>query len=275
MWLGKVVGGTFGFIMGGPLGALLGAALGHQFDRNTADIGLLEADFTADTRQRIRMAFFTATFSTLGHIAKADGRVTEAEIQAARNVMDRMALSEGLRLTAIRLYNEGKRSDFPLDATVEQFYAECSRRYSLYRMFVEIQLEAALADGALHSAKERLLLRLCDRLHFSRFEYRTMKARLEAERRFARYHRSRQQRWERREAPAADELSLADAYAVLDLTSAASSSDIKRAYRRLMSQHHPDKLAANGVPEEMVRLATEKTQQIRKAYDAISKARNL
>jgi DnaJ like chaperone protein len=274
MWLGKLVGGTFGFIMGGPLGALLGAALGHQFDRNTADIGLLEADFTPDARQRVRMAFFTATFSTLGHIAKSDGRVTEAEIQAARKVMDRMALSESLRLTAIRLYNEGKRSDFPLDATVEQFYAECRRRYSLYRMFVEIQLEAALADGALHDAKERLLLRLCDRLHFSRFEYRTMKARLEAERRFTRY-RSRQQRWERRDTPAPNEPALAAAYAVLDLTSSASGSEIKQAYRRLMSQHHPDKLAASGMPEEMVRLATEKTQQIRKAYDTISKARKL
>jgi DnaJ like chaperone protein len=274
IWLGKVVGGTFGFIMGGPLGAVLGAALGHQLDRNAESVGLLESEFAPGARDRVQMAFFTATFSVMGHIAKADGRVTEAEIEAARTVMNRMALPEELRRTAIRLYNEGKRPDFPLDATVAQFHAECHRRYSLFRMFVEIQLEAALADGALHRIEERLLLHLCERLHFSRFEFYSIKARMEAERRFARYG-SRQHHRGQRETPALREPSLADAYALLGLPSSASGNDIKRAYRRLMSQHHPDKLVANGLPEEMVRIATEKTQRIRKAYDVISKTRKL
>lgn len=272
-WLGKVVGGAVGFFMGGPLGAVLGAALGHQLDRNADDIGLLESDLAGGAQYRIQMAFFTATFSVMGHIAKADGRVTEAEIEAARSVMNRMELRTELRQTAIRLYNEGKRTDFPLDATLEQFRAECQRRYSLFRMFVEIQLEAALADGALHGTEERLLLHLCDRLHFSRFEFYTIKARMEAERRFARYS-GRHQHWSRRETPAR-EPSLADAYAVLGLSATASDGDIKRAYRKLMSQHHPDKLVAKGVPETMVRIATEKTQKIRKAYEAIAKTRKL
>ncbi|CAL1241320.1 co-chaperone DjlA [Candidatus Methylocalor cossyra] len=273
-WLGKVVGGTFGFLMGGPLGALLGAAFGHQLDRNLDEVELLESDGAAGVQYRVQMAFFTATFSVMGHIAKADGRVSEAEIDAARRVMGRMELPEDLRRTAIHLYHQGKRADFPLDAALEQFRQECQKRYALFRVFIEIQLEAALADGVLHRSAEQLLLRICDRLNFSRFEFYAMRARLEAERRFARHsHRARQRA--RREPPTAREPSLADAYAVLGASASASDSDIKRAYRRLMSQHHPDKLAARGVPEEMLRLATEKTQQIRRAYDAIAKARKL
>jgi DnaJ like chaperone protein len=274
-WLGKVVGGAFGFIMGGPLGAVLGAALGHQLDRNVGDLSLLEADFSEGAQQRVQMAFFTATFSVMGHIAKSDGRVTEAEIEAARSVMTRMELPDDLRRTAIRLYNEGKRSEFPLDATLEQFRSECQRRYSLFRMFVEIQLEAALADGALHTTEERLLLHLCERLHFSRFEFYAIKTRMEAERRFARHSDRQHRQWNRRDGGSGREPSLADAYAMLGLTAAASDGDIKRAYRRLMSQHHPDKLVAKGSAPEMVRIATDKTQKIRKAYEAISKSRKL
>lgn len=272
-WLGKVVGGTFGFFMGGPLGAVLGAALGHHFDRGIQDIRLLESDFAPGIQHRAQMAFFTATFSVMGHIAKADGRITEAEIEAARNVMKRMELRDELRKTAIRLFNEGKRLDFALDAALEQFRTECHRRYSLLRVFIEIQLEAAYADGGLHEIEERLLLHVCDRLHFSRFEFHALKVRLEAERRFARYG-GRHSRWGHREAPsAAREPSPMDAYAILGVPPSAGDAEVKRAYRRLMSQHHPDKLVANGLPEEMVKIATEKTQQVRKAYDVIAKAR--
>lgn len=268
-WLGKFVGGAFGFMLGGPLGAVFGATLGHQLDRNADQVGLLESDFNADHPQhRTQMAFFTATFSVMGHVAKCDGRVSEAEIEAARGVMARMALSEPLRQAAIRLYNQGKQPDFPLDAAIEQFRTECRHRHSLFRMFIEIQIEAALADGALHEAEERLLLHICECLKLSRFEFFAVKMRMEAERRFA-------SGGQQREVYISRGPSLSDAYAVLGLAPAAADSDIKRAYRRLMSQHHPDKLVANGMPEEMVRLATEKTQQIRKAYDVVSKSRNL
>lgn len=273
-WLGKVVGGAFGFFMGGPLGAVLGAAFGHQFDRNVDNVGLLETDFAPGAEQRAQMAFFTATFSVMGHIAKSDGRVTAAEIDAARAIMNRMELPPELRKTAIRLYNEGKRPDFPLDAALDQFRGICQRRYSLFRVFVEIQLEAALADGTLHEAEEHLLLRLCDRLSFSRFEFHVLKARMAADRRFA-GHDGQRRRWGRGETPATRQTTLAEAYALLGVPASAANSEVKRAYRRLMSQNHPDKLVAKGMPEERVRLATEKTQKIRQAYELISKHRKL
>jgi DnaJ like chaperone protein len=273
-FLGKVIGGACGFFAGGPLGSLLGAAIGHQFDRQIEAGGLLEFGLDASGRERIQMAFYSATFSIMGHIAKADGRVTEAEIELARDVMARMELSEELRKTAIRLFGEGKQPGFPLDSVIDQFRGECQRRYSLIRIFIEIQLEAALADGALQAAEERLLLHICDRLKFSRFEFHAIRATLEAQLKLAGRWRQTQEGPQRRVRGGRQEPSLEDAYSALGVKPKASTGEIKRAYRRMMSQHHPDKLVAKGLPEQMVKLANEKTQQISKAYEIVRKARN-
>lgn len=284
-WLGKVVGGAVGLLTGGPLGAIVGATLGHQLDKGAdAQRSNTESDYPPGSQQRVQMAFFTATFSVMGHIAKADGRVSEAEIAMARAIMNKMELTESMRQTAMRLFNEGKQTQFPLDQALEHFRHECHRRSSLIRMFIEIQLQAAFADGALHTIEEQMLLHVCDKLRFPRFEFQTMRALLEAQMRFSgsdysAYSRSSRSGGERGERssppPARPRNNLADAYAVLGISSAATEADVKKAYRRLMSQNHPDKLVAKGLPEDMVKLATEKTQQIRKAYDLICENRGI
>ncbi len=168
-WWGKLAGGAFGFMMGGPLGALLGVALGHQFDRGlgSARSGL-EEDFAPGAQERVQMVFFTASFSVMGHLAKADGRVSEDEIRLAQQVMGRMGLDADQRKLAIDLFNEGKQPGFDLDAVLEQFRHECGRRVNLLRMFVEIQLAAALADGDVHPAERQILLHICERVGFPR-----------------------------------------------------------------------------------------------------------
>ncbi len=288
-WLGKVVGGAFGFVMGGPIGAALGAALGHQFDEHGLDQVRLDGDgFDSDEAQRLQMAFFGATFQVMGHIAKADGRISEAEINAARRIMNRMMLPDSLRKTAMRLYNDGKRLGFPFDEVAGQFLAECRGHPQLVRRFISLQTEAALADGPLQTTEETLLLRLCDRLHFSRYEFYGIRTRLEAERRFSgfgpgtqqhQHHRQQhdtyQHQWRRYEPPRPRETPLNEAYGTLKLTSSATDSEIKRAYRKLISQHHPDKLSAQGVSPERMQKATEQTQKIQKAYDAICRARKI
>jgi DnaJ like chaperone protein len=270
-WLGKVVGGAFGFLMGGPLGAVFGAAMGHQYDQSR---GGQQSPFRAEVESaeqyRAQMAFFTAVFAVMGHLAKADGRVNEAEIEQARRIMARLQLNEAMRKTAMRLFGEGKREDFDLEEALDLLRAAGSARFSLIRAFVEFQLELALADGALHAAEERLLLRMCERLHFSRFEFHALKAALEAQLRVARGN------WRGRQAYGrALEPSLEECYAALGVSAAAGDAEIRRAYRRLLSRHHPDKLAAAGGPEEKVRLANDKTREIRKAWETVRKARNL
>ncbi|MDH3451681.1 MAG: co-chaperone DjlA [Gammaproteobacteria bacterium] len=260
-WWGKLIGGAFGFMLGGPLGALLGAALGHNFDR-----GLKGLEFTPGDQERVQTAFFTATFSVMGYVAKADGRVSPQEIRLAQTVMDQMHLDADKRRAAIKLFDEGKRADFPLDEVIVQFRKECHRRNTLMQMFVEIQLQAAYADGDMHADERRLMLHICDRLGFSRAVFEHLDAIIRASmgadaRRGAEYRSPRQ--------------TLQSAYQVLDVDNDASDAEVKRAYRRLMSQHHPDKLVSKGLPEEMIELAKQKTQEIRKAYEEVKERRGM
>ncbi len=272
-FLGKAFGGTFGFLLGGPLGGILGTALGHQFDKGMDGLeGFSGPSFRRGNQRRIQMAFFTATFSIMGHLAKADGKVSKAEIDIAEAVIRNMDLTTDMRKAAIRLFNEGKSSDFPLNDVLDQLRDECHRRTTLIRMFIEIQLQAAFADGALDPIEERMLLYICNRLQFPKFEYEQLKAIVQAQQRFS----AQDYRQQRRRVPKRPSTPrLGDAYAVLGLNPSASDIDIKKTYRRLMSQHHPDKLVSKGLPKEMIRLANEKTQKIRKAYELIRERRSI
>jgi len=257
-WWGKALGGAFGFMIGGPLGALMGIAFGHNFDRGMGSLG---GGSQAD-QERIQAAFFTATFSVMGYIAKADGQVTADEIKLAEAVMDRLGLDPEMRKSARTLFNEGKSRNFPFDEVLLQFRKESHRRGTLMQMFLEIQLQAAYADGVMHPAERAVLEDICGHLgiHLSQLD------RLE-EMLHAGFGRAGYQ------STAAAKTTLKDAYAILGIDASASDAEVKKTYRRLMSQHHPDKLVAKGLPEEMIQDATEKTQQIRSAYDQVRKSR--
>jgi DnaJ like chaperone protein len=255
-------------MLGGPLGALLGAVLGHNLDKGLAGFET-EEELPPGERERIQTAFFTTTFSIMGHVAKADGRVSANEIALARAVMDKMDLDQEMRDTAIGLFNQGKELDFPLDEVLEQFRKECRRRTTLIQMFLEIQLQAAYADGRMDPAEERLLLHICRQIGIPEFLFRQLERMIQAERNF----RGQAGAGRGRAAPGPARPSLADAYAILNITEQASDAEVKKAYRRLMSQHHPDKLVAKGLPEEMMKMAAEKTHEIRQAYEQIREAR--
>ncbi|MCB1748378.1 MAG: co-chaperone DjlA, partial [Gammaproteobacteria bacterium] len=165
-WWGKVVGGALGFAFGGPLGAAFGAAVGHHFDR-----GLDGTGEGAGEQERIQTAFFTATFTVMGYVAKADGHVSAAEIAHARAVMRDMRLAPAQVQVAQNLYREGKTAGFDCDGVVHQFVHECRRRRTLLQMFLEIQIQAACADGELHPREDAVLRRLAGLLGFSAAHY--------------------------------------------------------------------------------------------------------
>jgi len=262
-WWGKLLGGAFGFMLAGPLGALIGAAFGHNFDKGV-ESGRGGGRFAPGAQERVQTAFFTAVFSVMGHLAKADGRVSEDEIRLAREVMARMNLNEDMRRAAIELFNQGKATDFPLDEVVGQFRTECRRRRHLMQMFLEILLHAAYADGTLHPQERRILEHIRERLGFSAAEFSHLEALVRNARHFA--GGARGERVSPRQA-------LREAYEVLGVAPGASDAEVKKAYRRLMNQHHPDKLVSKGLPEEMIKLATEKTQEIKQAYETIKAGR--
>ena len=248
-------------MLGGPLGALLGAAAGHQFD--TQPSAVPRAALGEDADERLHTAFFTATFSVMGHLAKADGQVSQDEIRLASQVMDRLSLSPHLRELARHLFAKGKDADFPLDEVLRQLASE-TRSRNLLRMFVEIQVFAAYADGQMHHAERRILERICAHLGFSASELKQVEALVQAE---IEHDFSGPRNTQSG--------SLADAYALLGLAANADDAEVKRAYRRLMSQHHPDKLVSKGLPEEMMKLATAKAQQIKGAYERVKESRGL
>ncbi|WP_428622701.1 co-chaperone DjlA [Sedimenticola sp.] len=267
-WWGKLAGGAFGFMVGGPIGALLGAVLGHNLDKGLKGLSGDER-FAPGDQERVQTAFFTTTFSVMGAIAKADGRVSPDEIALAKSVMVEMDLNDEMRRTAINLFNQGKEADFPLDEVLEQFRTECHRRNTLIQMFIEIQLQAAYADGTLDKAEEQLLLHICKRLGIPEFAFRRLEKMIRAERHFG------GQAGGRRAEAKPSRPSLQDAYAMLNVPASASDAEVKKAYRRLLSQHHPDKLVSKGLPEEMMKMATQKTHEIRQAYERVKEARGI
>jgi DnaJ like chaperone protein len=205
-------------------------------------------------------------------MAKADGWVSQREIALAEAVMAQMELSPDMRRVAIGLFDEGKAEDFPLDDVLEQLRRECHRRRTLMQMFLEIQIQAAYADGRPGPNEERLLLHICNRMGISELLFRRLEQLVRLQQEFG-AGRSWQGGDRGRPQPVVRGPTLDQAYAVLGVGRQATDAEVKRAYRRLMSQHHPDKLVSKGLPEEMMKLAAQKTHEIRQAYETITRAR--
>ena len=247
-WWGKVVGGTVGFLIGGPLGAMLGASLGHSVDEGFSRSD--QRSFPSD-QERTQAAFFTATFLVMGHIAKADGKVSKAEISLANQLMERMQLDHAQKRVAIELFNRGKEAEFDLASVLLQFRQECHRRSTLLRMFIEIQVQAAFADGRLDPQENFILSEIAQTLGIGQSDLQTIIEMMRGGSRSATKHFD------------------VDPYKTLGVTRDTPFHEIKKSYRRLLSQHHPDKLVSKGLPEEMVKLANKKTHEIRMAWQRI------
>lgn len=266
---GKVIGGLCGLMLLGPIGFLIGIFIGHMFD-----LGLHKHWQILHTQvkqqSQIQQIFFRTTFLVMGYVAKADGRVSEAEIQVARNVMNRMGLNEAMRHQAIEYFTQGKQANFRLEQALADLAQVAHNNKVLLRMFVEIQTQAAMADGSMSSAKQAVLKTISQRLGFAPFDFNVFED-------LFRYQHGYQQRSQQQNYQQARRASfpLREAYALLGIPDSASDAEVKRAYRRSMSQNHPDKLVAKGLPEGMIKLATEKTQNIKAAYEAICAARGI
>jgi len=148
-WWTTVLGGAFGFILGGPLGAMLGVAFAGNLSKGKSNFGGFSQAHHLGDQQRVQAAFFSSLFSVMGYIAKVDGKVSKSEILLAQQVMQHMQLADDMQKVAKELFNQGKQDSFNLDEVLEQFRLESHRRTHLVRMFLEIQIQAAYADGVL------------------------------------------------------------------------------------------------------------------------------
>lgn len=279
-WMGKIIGFCVGYLFFREVGAVLGLLAGHFVDMNRMQMGGVRMN--PQQRFFVQQAYFKATFLIMGHVAKADGRVSEDEIRAARSIMNNMNLTEQQKREAIRLFTQGKQPRFNLSHALEELYNICGDQPMMYRMFIDIQFRAASADGFIGPNKQKILDYICRRFGFnysdfaSFYEHYQYQASGRYQQSSTQQQRQRQQKkqyQQQRQKKSQREIDLENAYKTLGMTKKNSDAEIKKSYRKLMSENHPDKLISKGLPEEMIKLATQKTQEIKSAYDTIKAAR--
>ena len=254
---GKVFGFIIGFMFGRIGGAIFGLWLGHMFDRRQSTRAGLGS---SSKRQAL---FFNTTFAVMGHVAKASGQVTEVDIRIANALMDQMRLTGDARAEAQAAFREGKESDFDIHACLKTFRLISMGRKELLQMFLEIQIQTALSDATLDAKEHDILSTIAKELGFSQQQLDDLLARWQAEFNF------------HQQGGGNHQTSIADAYDVLGMDESVSDQAIKRAYRKLMNEHHPDKLVAKGLPPEMMELAKTKAQDIQAAYDRVKSDRGM
>jgi DnaJ like chaperone protein len=259
IWIGALVG----LASGGWKGLLIGAAVGYIISRY---LPALLVGAAAGKIGQIQAQFLESTFAVMGAMCKADGQVTQNEIEVAEALFERLQLTPTTREAAIAAFNRGKTDGFDVDAEVAKFAAASRGQRVLHQMFIQVQLSALAADGAMHPAEHALLVRIARGLGLSEQEFANLEAMLRGGSGSFGGGGSSGSSYN-------DPSALDAAYRVLGVPSTASDAELKRAYRVLMSQNHPDKLASKGLPESMRAMAVEKTQQITTAYDRIEKAR--
>jgi len=263
-WKGTIFGALVGLLLTRNVtGAVVGALIGMLFDQS---VGMGLSFPGSRPAASVSEVFFRTTFEIMGHVAKSDGRVSEAEIGAARRLMQELRLAPHEIAAAIECFRAGKSPAYDAGLRIEQLREACGLRFDLLAAFIELQLRAALAGNGISPPSRRILMRAAERLGMSQLEFARMEAAVRA--RYAGAQGG---------APAGGRppRPLAEAYAELEVSAAASDAEVTKAYRRQMSRHHPDKLVANGLPESMAEWAKEKTQRIQECYEAIRAARGM
>jgi DnaJ like chaperone protein len=241
--LGLWIGGFGGLIAGATLGYLISRVAPRMLRR-----GL----------HRVQSQYLESTFAAMGALCKADGRVSRDEIRAVEALFARMHLGPEQREAAKAAFHRGKRPEFDLDAEIARVARACRGQSMLMRMFLQVQLVAVAADGVVHPAEHQMLVRMARGLGLAEAEVAQLEAMLRAS---------------TGAAPSPSRLD--DAYQALGVHASVSDAEIKRIYRRLMSENHPDKLAGKGLPESMRELAEERTREITAAYGLIKEARQM
>lgn len=255
-------------------------------------------------RGKRRIQFFRVLFSVMGHIAKSDGRVSKDEIKVARGIMSELNLSKDEVNLAIKSFTRGKDADFPLANTLFDFYENFRYNIGLRERFIRVQIQAVLAGDGVSRVVANLLnataaqldipsSRIQELLKEARIynsfttygrktekthnERNTYERRRSADEGFNKYQ-SDSQSYKRdnknsSETNKQSRNDLAEAHIVLGVSVGDDIKAIKRAYRRLISQYHPDKLIGRGANSAERELAHAKTIEIREAYELIKKTR--
>jgi DnaJ like chaperone protein len=255
----KFIGIVAGFYFFGIFGAILGLLIGSILDR----VRIYGPGGANPLDKALRQSVFLETvFISMGKLAKADGRVSEEEISHVEQFMQKLGMTAEHRRKAIQLFKQGTAPDFDIAPVYARFMSVCGHTRDLKQMLLVYLIVMALADGHLHPAEQDLLTEIATKLGYSQSEFRLVMDMV-----------LNQSHFSAGQTTSSDALD--DAYKALGVGKDNTDAEIKRAYRKLMSQYHPDKLIGQGLPEDMIAVATEQAKEIQLAYDLIKKSRNL
>jgi DnaJ like chaperone protein len=275
---GKLIGAIVGFMVFRSIwGAVLGLVIGHFYDRSVSGSASSGRRATGAGVIEIGEKFFSATFEVMGHVAKSDGRVSEQEIAAARQVMAELRLDGAQIHAAIGFFTRGKKPDFDLDDAMQELRETCSSRPDLLRIFLEVQVRAALEGVDMQGPARKVIQRIAELLDVSRLELAHIEAvlRIRREQFRASGANGGARGQQSGPGPSRGGMRIEAAYEILEVDPKASNDEVSKAYRRQLSRHHPDKLKANGLPESMLEHAKQRTQQIIEAFELIKSARGM
>jgi DnaJ like chaperone protein len=275
---GKAIGATLGLMVGGPLGAIIGAVIGHGFDAERQWLSRREVQcpnchnpvvLEEDTRNWIcphchheigyneigneydrQFIFYVSLASLAAKMAKADGVVTSDEVRAFdRFVTADLNLNTREKKIVAQLFNEAKKSTDDGLMFAGQFYELMGHRPDVLQIMIQLLFRISMADGHFHPAEERFISQIAGLFRLTNAEYEQIKA----------LYVKKNDR----------------AYQLLGVTANADDEQVKKAYKKLVQEYHPDKLSAKGVPEDFIKFANEKMAEINNAYSTIRKERGI
>jgi DnaJ like chaperone protein len=250
-FLGKLVGGTIGFAMGGPIGALAGAVFGHSFDRSDDLQYRIETDPVSGHQAQAQLTFFVGAFSMLAKLARSDGRISPEEIDSIERFMAiDLSLDPESRRVARGIFNKAVESPETFQTYAAQFYEQFRTEPHLLEMMIDIMLRVSVSDGGLSPSEEGLLLSAVRMFRVSDDVYARIKSKYQGNS-FDKY------------------------YQTLDAKESDDDEQIKRQYRKLVSEYHPDKIASKGLPDPFIRFANDKFREIQEAYEKIKTQRGM
>lgn len=251
---GKIVGGTLGFIMGGPLGAIAGVAFAHVLEQSQEADRLGGSSYFQNYNRRMNstqhahMTFFVGAFSLLAKLAKVDGEVTRPEEATVRRFMiEELRLDQTSQYTALRIFDAALESDEDYTAIARQFYGEFRSKPQILELMIDILFRVAIADGGVSKAEGNMILQIARIFNFQQPQYDRIKERYV--------------------------VNTSKYYSILHCTAEDDDETIKKSYRKLVRENHPDVIAAKGLPEEFQQVAADKFREIQEAYEKIRKER--
>ena len=247
----------------------------------------------SDKNQTIRESFSNTLFSLLGYVAKCDGQVTRNEVLRLQVYIKKMNLTEESKHRALQLFKAGTLPTFNVDEVLAAFNQTTTPK--LIHILLVHLITMARADGYLVKTEMEVIQQIARGLNYRSIVFNHLLRMISVQDEMTQrarqpeypiqpdtyeHPKKTQQKSEQPKDQAHSQANyenpdLHQAYEVLGVAADMTEDEIRRAYKKLASQLHPDKLTSQGLTPEVINTATERFKRIQIAYAFIRKYRSI